>query len=191
MDSLDAWLRGCVCRGVAKFPQNVSRFTAQECDVALSIHSRLIHPNTQLSRPHFAGRVVGFAAHCQQRTMPCCQLLHECLQPPLLFRRCRLQINQSQIDSLSHRLADRVVARRTHDRRPVLLMRCSNPKLCTACGGRYDQARMQCRGSTASSRRPCIRRNQDRRRARLQVTHEIWPIKKSFPPPRDHGRPIR
>ena len=185
----DTGLCGCVCRRVAKFPQNGSRFTAQECDVALSIHSRQIHPNAQLPRPHFAGGVVGFAAHCQQRAVPCRQLLHQSFQPPLLLGRCRLQINQSQIDSLSHRLADCVVARRTHDRRPVLLMRCSNPKLCTACGGRYDQARMQCGGGTASSRRPCIRRYQDRRRARLQVTHEIWPIKRSFPPPRDHGQP--
>ena len=133
--------------------QNVSRFTAQKCDVALTVHSRQIHPNTQLPRPHFAGGVVGFAAHGQQRAFARRQLLHQCSQSPLLLCRCRLQINQSQIDSLSHRLADRVVARRTHDRRPVLLMRRSNPKLCTACGGRYDQARMQCRGGTASSRR--------------------------------------
>ena len=63
----DAGLRGCVCRRVPKFPQNVSCFTAQERDVAMTINSRQIHPNSKLPRPHFAGGVVGLATHGQQR----------------------------------------------------------------------------------------------------------------------------
>jgi hypothetical protein len=63
--SLGIGLRCGVGRGVAKLLQNVSRFAAEQCDVALTIDTRQIHPNSQLPRPHFAGDVVGLAAHGQ------------------------------------------------------------------------------------------------------------------------------
>lgn len=47
-DTMLRGLRGSVCRGVTKFPQNVSCFTAQKRDVAVTIHSRQIHPHSQL-----------------------------------------------------------------------------------------------------------------------------------------------
>jgi hypothetical protein len=58
-------LRRRMCRTVAQLFQNVSGFTAQQCDVAVAIHSRQIHPNSQLPRPHLAGGIVRLAADGQ------------------------------------------------------------------------------------------------------------------------------
>ena len=173
--TLGAWPRSL------SFFKMFLRFPAQKCDVAMTVYPRQIHPNSQLPRPNFAGGVVGFAANRQQRAVPRRQLLHQrsATVPPAPPLPTANQPKPSRLAVAliggSHR------RRRAYDRCPVLLMRCPNPKLCTACGGRNDQARMQRRRGTASSRHPCIRRYQDRRRARLQVTHEIWPIKKFVP----------
>src|SRR4029078_860593 len=51
------------CSSVSKFFQNVSRFTAQKCDVAMVVDSRQIHPNSQLPRPDFTGGVIRLPAH--------------------------------------------------------------------------------------------------------------------------------
>ena len=77
-----------------------------------------IHPHPQLPRPDLTGRVVGITTNGQQRPV----LAANCsptVQLRRLFGRCRLQVNQCQIDSLSHRLAGRVVGRCTYDRCPI------------------------------------------------------------------------
>jgi|tagenome__1003787_1003787.scaffolds.fasta_scaffold20664500_2 hypothetical protein len=65
-------LLGHMRRIVLELLQNVSCFTAQQGDIALTVDSRQIHPNPQLTRPNLTGRVIRFSAHCQQRSAPRC-----------------------------------------------------------------------------------------------------------------------
>jgi hypothetical protein len=109
-------------RPLVELGQHLSRFAAQQGDVALVVDAGQVHPHAQLTRPDLTGGVVGPAADGQQRAVPAGKLSNQRAKRALLGRRCRLQIDQCQLDAMPHRLPKRVFGTPAHDRRPELFV---------------------------------------------------------------------